>query len=141
MEHHWDFSVRSYELDMNSHVNNANYLNYFEAARMDYLRETGFDFPSFFADGYALYVSKIEVVYKAPAFLDDRLRVVTKPLILKRASGVFDQSIYRGENLICSGKITWACVNSKGRPAPIPEKYVVPGLHPDNRRINPLEAE
>ena len=131
MKHCWNFTVRSYELDMNNHVNNANYLQYFEAARMDYLKEIGFNFPEFFAKGYALYVSKIEVVYKAPAFLDDRLKVVTQPVVLKKASGVFDQSIYRGDQLICAGKITWACVNSNGRPAPVPDEFNVPGLRPD----------
>ncbi|MGC9313897.1 MAG: acyl-CoA thioesterase, partial [Sediminispirochaetaceae bacterium] len=37
MKHTWTTDVRSYELDMHQHVNNATYLNYLEGGRMDFL--------------------------------------------------------------------------------------------------------
>ena len=42
-----DIKVRSYELDSFGHVNNANFLNYLEAARGNFLEEYGLSFKHF----------------------------------------------------------------------------------------------
>lgn len=39
MEHNYPLEVRGYELDSFNHVNNAVYLNYFEAARWKFLED------------------------------------------------------------------------------------------------------
>ena len=39
-----DLQVRDYECDMESIVNNATYLNYFEHARHEFLKTAGIDF-------------------------------------------------------------------------------------------------
>ncbi|HDQ13682.1 MAG TPA: acyl-CoA thioesterase [Sediminispirochaeta sp.] len=135
MKHQWNLEVRSYELDMHRHVNNATYLNYIEAARMDFLRTAGFDYQAFQSRGYSLFVSEIKIAYRAPAFLHDRLTVVTEALKRKRLSGVFRQTIYRGETVICIADVSWVCVNSDGRPAPIPREFDYPEFYPENGTI------
>lgn len=136
MAHTWTTKVRSYELDMHRHVNNATYLNYFEAARMDFLNSIGFDYEAFFQRGFSLYVARVEIDYKAPAFLNDSIAVVTEAVKKKRLSGVFRQSLYRGESLLCEAHLTWACVNHDGRPVPIPPDFDYPEFHPGRDQIS-----
>ncbi len=135
MVHTWRTQVRSYELDMHRHVNNATYLNYFEAARMDFLNTIGFDYKSLLSKGLSLFVAKIEVQYKAPAFLNDQITVHTKSLKRKRFSGVFRQIVYRDGVELCTGDITWACVNNEGKPVQLPQEFELPELQPGDKDI------
>jgi YbgC/YbaW family acyl-CoA thioester hydrolase len=136
MHHHWEITVRSYELDMHRHVNNAVYLNYFEAARMAFLNEIGFDYRRLLQLGYSLFVARIDIAYKAPALLNDQLTIVTRPYKRKKMSGVFRQTVLRDGEELCSADITWACVADDGRPVPLPEEFELPELQPDDGQVS-----
>ncbi len=124
-------TVRSYECDGYNHVNNANYLNYLEYARYEFLKDIGFDFVKATKAGYGLYIARIEVDYKKPAFTDDILIIKSRPIKQGAVSGTIAQEIWRGEDLLIEAKVTWAFVDSKGMPAKIPPEFNVPGLKPD----------
>ena len=124
-------TVRSYECDMNGHVNNANYLNYLEYGRYEFLKAVGFDYAASVKAGYGLYVARIEVDYKKPAFVDDVLLIKSWPVKKGAVSGVMAQEIRRKEDIIVTAKITWAFVDSKGQPVKIPPEWDLPGLKPD----------
>jgi acyl-CoA thioester hydrolase len=114
-------------------VNNATYLNYLEAARMDFLDSIGFDYNEFLEKGYGLYVVRVEIRYLSPALLNDRITVVTEPVKRKRLSGVFHQTVLRDSTELCDAYLTWTCVNSRGRPIPLPEEFDYPEfLTPEN---------
>lgn len=130
MKHTCTLTVRSYELDGNNHVNNAVYLNYFEFARMEFLRDIGFDYKRFREMGYALFVTDIHIAYKQAATVLDDLTITTEPIQKRKASGVFRQIIRRGEDIICVGEVKWASINSKGRPEALPEGFDRPDLYP-----------
>jgi acyl-CoA thioester hydrolase len=122
--------VKTYECDGYSHVNNANYLNYLEYARYEFLKDIGFDYQKAVHSGYGIYIARIEIEYKKPAFVDDRLVVKSQPIKKGAVSGVIEQQIWRSEDLIVSAKVTWAFVDSKGQPVKIPEEWDLPGLRP-----------
>lgn len=125
--------VRSYECDSYSHVNNAVYLNYLEHARMDFLHKIKFDYKGIVKEGFSLYVTHIDIHYKASAFLDDKLIVETKPTKLKHIMGEFTQTIKKEDGTLCAeATVTWASVKNDGRPAKIPEEFMVDGLIPEN---------
>ena len=124
--------VRSYECDSYSHVNNSVYLNYLEYARMEFLHAVGFDYKGIVDAGYYLYVTHIDIYYKASAFLDDKLFIEVIPSKLKKISGEFKQIIRKEDGTICAeATVTWACVTKEGRPSKIPEEFMVPGLIPE----------
>jgi acyl-CoA thioester hydrolase len=126
------FRVRTYECDSYGHVNNANYLNYLEYARYEYLRDIGFDYPSFVAAGYGVYIARIDIEYKRPALPDDDLLVRTWPVKRGAVSGTLAQEIKRGDELIAAAKVTWASVwASDGSPQRLPQAWNLPGLSPD----------
>lgn len=122
--------VRSYELDGYGHVNNANYLNYLEYARHEFLRDVGFDYKKSLQEGYGIYVARIEIDYKRPAYTDDTLLIKSRPIKKGAVSGVIAQEIWRGDDLLVEAKVTWAFVDSKGQPIKVPPEWDVPGLSP-----------
>jgi acyl-CoA thioester hydrolase len=118
-------------------VNNAIYLNYLEHARMDFLHASGFDYKGIVAAGYYLYVTHIDIRYKASSRLDDELLVETEPIKLQRVSGTFRQVIRfaNGQDStpgeVCAEAIvTWASVTTDSKLAPLPARFMVPGLKP-----------
>jgi len=123
--------VRTYECDGYNHVNNAIYLNYLEYARYEYLKDIGFDYEKATRDGYGLYIARLEIDYKKPAFTDDTLLIKTWSIKKGAVSGTLAQEIWRGDDLIIEAKVTWAFVDSKGAPARIPPEFDLPGLKPD----------
>jgi acyl-CoA thioester hydrolase len=122
--------VRTYECDSNGHVNHANYLNYLEYARYEFLRSIGFDYPQAVKAGYGIYVARLEIDYKKSAFTDDLLTIRTWSVKKGAVSGVIAQEIKRGDDLITGAKVTWAFVDSHGKPAKIPPEWDLPGLYP-----------
>jgi len=131
MKHSCIHRVRSYELDGNNHVNNAVYLNYFEYARMEFLKDIGFDYRKFRDMGYSLFVTDIHVKYVRSASVLDELTIETVPIRKRRASGVFRQSVLRGKEEICSADVTWACINGRGRPEALPALFDLEALYPE----------
>jgi acyl-CoA thioester hydrolase len=123
-------TVRTYECDSNGHVNNAVYLNYLEHARYEYLRDIGFDYNAAVAAGYGIYIARLEIEYKKPAFTDDRLTVISWPVKKGAVSGTIAQEIYRGDELLTNAKVTWAFVDSRGVPSRIPAEFDREGLYP-----------
>ncbi|MDR1626375.1 MAG: acyl-CoA thioesterase [Spirochaetia bacterium] len=131
MKHISKLVVRSYECDSYSHVNNAVYLNYLEYARMEFLKDNGFDYKKFVAQGYAIIVARIAIDYKLSAVLDDELTIETAPVRRRTASGMFHQRILRGGALVAEADVTWAVLNAQGKPTPIPREFDTPALRPE----------
>ena len=123
--------VRTYECDGYGHVNNANYLHYLEYARYESLRQMNFDYPAMIKAGYGVYVVRIEIDYKKPAFVDDDLEILSRPLKKGAASGILSQEIRCNGDLLVAAKVTWAFVDSNGTPVKLPPQWDVPGLKPD----------
>jgi acyl-CoA thioester hydrolase len=121
-------TVRTYECDSYGHVNNANYLNYLEFARYEFLKDINFDYPSMIKAGYGIYIARIEIDYKKPAFTDDTLEIRSWSIKKGAVSGIIAQEIWRGDDLLIEAKVTWAFVDSKGMPTKMPPEWDVPGL-------------
>jgi acyl-CoA thioester hydrolase len=131
MLHSATLTVRSYECDAYGHVNNANYLNYLEYARHEYLKAIGFDYAGCMEQGYGLYVTRVEIDFKRPAVLDDRLCIESRAIKKGAVSGTMEQRIRLGDALVAQALVSWAFVDAKGRPTRIPEAFNVPGLAPE----------
>jgi acyl-CoA thioesterase FadM len=55
-------------------------------------------------------------------------------------SGVFRQRVYRHGVELCSADITWVCVDSHGKPVPLPDEFEQPELQPADKDIS-VEGE
>ena len=130
MLHTCSHTVRSYELDGNRHVNNATYLNFLEYGRVTFLNDIGFDYQRLVSQGYALYLTRICIDYKAPATLGDVLIIKTVPVKKKLTSGVFRQIIECEGSTVVEAEVYWVCVDNKGKPSRLPKEFNLPSLEP-----------
>jgi acyl-CoA thioester hydrolase len=122
--------VRTYECDGYNHVNNAVYLHYLETARYEMLKDINFDYKALIALGYGVFISRVEIEYKKPALADDEITIETWPIKKGAVSGIFEQHIKRGEELLASARVTWVSVDSNGAPKKLPPEFDVAGLLP-----------
>ncbi|MCL6453514.1 MAG: acyl-CoA thioesterase [Alicyclobacillus sp.] len=72
-----EITVRSTEIDVNGHVNNAKYLEYLEWGREDWYEQRGFTYEVLRDAGYITVLVHIGVDYRREAFQNDRLRIQT----------------------------------------------------------------
>lgn len=106
---------------MYGHVNHAAYLSFLENARIDFLEEIGQPLEQLTASGIGLFVVKITIEYKKPAFFNDVLEIVSRSEKNSRIGGTFHQRIVRGEELVAEAQVKWVCVDEAGRPRRLPE--------------------
>ena len=73
MEHSISIRVRYIETDGMGVVHHANYLAYFEEARVEALRRLGASYKVLEEQGFFLVVTRVELRYRRPAKFDDEL--------------------------------------------------------------------
>ena len=117
--------VRIYweDTDAGGIVYHANYLRYMERARGEMLRDLGYEQHRMQAEGEpVIVVADASLKFHRPAKLDDLLPVRTRIKLMRSASVVFEQKIFRGETLLVTGEIRCAAVDmTRGIPVVIPE--------------------
>lgn len=115
------FDVRGYEIDAFGHVNNANYLNYYEHARWCMLKDEGIDLNSFKDWDRWPVIAGIDIQYVKPIFMGDQVTIETRLVEYRRSSMQIEQKIMKGSSTISTAKIRSVFVDGKGKPAPLPE--------------------
>ena len=114
--------VRYAEIDAQGHVNNANYLSYFEVGRVEWLRATGQSYREMERRGRGLVVVEALVRYRRPAFFDDELTLRTELAELGKVALSFDYEVIRDGEQVATGYTRHACVDlSTGKPVRMPE--------------------
>jgi acyl-CoA thioester hydrolase len=120
MKHRTSLRVRFYELDPYEHVNHSVYIQYFEAARAEWLTDIGFPLSKLRQDGIQIVVTEINTRYLGPAGPTDELVVETELVELRRVSMTFEQRILRGDETLVTQTISAATVTTAGRPTRVP---------------------
>jgi acyl-CoA thioester hydrolase len=131
MIHVAELKTRSYECDSYGHINNATYLNYLEYARIEFLEDLPISHRELRRRGVGFVVTRICIDYRLQVGGGETLRIETRAIKKERIRVVFQQNIYRGDQLIAEAQVTWACVNEQGRPIRLPPELDVPELEPD----------
>ena len=100
----------------------ANYLKFMERARTEWLGSLGFDVAEFeAAHGVVFVVQRLEIDYRLPARLRDRLETTVELAELGRARMVALQQVRRRTSVLAQARVTLACVERASfRPARIP---------------------
>ena len=129
MAHITTIDVRFAELDPYGHVNHAVYVTYLEVARTEALDFCSIPLSAMAEEGYQLVVTKLDVRFRSPATAGDRLTVETTVAELRRASGVWNQRIVRGDEVLVTGRVTAAVTDTSGKPTR-PPAWLFPALEP-----------
>ena len=117
-------TIRSYECDSYGHVNNATYLNYLEYARMMALQENNLTLDKMKKNGYLVVIRRIEIDYKRPLYMNEKVLIKTSLNHAGKTSGTFHQQILdeKKKQLSAEAWVTWVFTNLEGRPIPIPDE-------------------
>ena len=89
-----DFSVRDYELDSYSVVNNAIYASYLQHVRHEYLASIGLAAQAVAASGQALALSDLHMRYLRPLRSGDHVRGTCRVVTATAARLVFQQQLW-----------------------------------------------
>jgi biopolymer transport protein TolQ len=118
----WPVRVYYEDTDAGGIVFYANYLKFFERARTEWLRACGIEQDRLAEETGVLFIVRSTAVdYRAPARLDDLIKIVSRPERIGRASVDFSQEAWRDGTLLATGTIRVGCVDRVAlRPAAIP---------------------
>ncbi|MEE9339920.1 MAG: tol-pal system-associated acyl-CoA thioesterase [Methylococcaceae bacterium] len=119
----WPIRVYYEDTDAGGVVFYANYLKFFERARTEMLRYSGFEQDQLITEQRLIFVVRsVQIDYLKSARFNDSLIVSTKIVMAKKVSLNFEQVITRNEDVVCKGDIRIASldVNSM-RPKIIPD--------------------
>jgi acyl-CoA thioester hydrolase len=116
--------VRYAETDKMGVVYYANYLVWFEVARTDWLRETGWTYRAMEHDGIGLPVIEAHCAYKSSARYDDEIQVQATARLMSPVRLAFDYVVVRPADnaVIATGHTVHASVDTAGRPVRLPAR-------------------
>jgi len=102
-------------------VHHANYLRYFEVARVEWMRDKGLDYKTWQAKGLHLPLIESHCVYKKPARFDDILEIKVG-IKIKGVRITMDYEVFKVETneLIATGLTQHVCVDDKMKVLPLP---------------------
>lgn len=126
--HKTDVKVRFHEVDMLGVCNNAVYLNYFEHARLEYVKAAGL-IPEggIFSDGKLFFMVRNEINYRDHSRYDDELEVYSRISFIKNSSFGFDHLIVKKEagQIVVDGKGVVVFVDPKTRKSTsLPDDFI-----------------
>jgi acyl-CoA thioester hydrolase len=122
-----DAKVRFAETDAQGIVHHANYLVWFELARVEYLDKYAGGYQAFQAEGYEATVVEAHVRYVVPARFGDRVRIWTRCVDVRGARFRYEYAVERIVDgvLVADGWTSHACVDAKTlRPKRLPQWLV-----------------
>lgn len=122
MTHRFEVRVYYEDTDAGGVVYHAGYLRFAERARTELLRAAGIDHRTLFErEGGQLVVRRLVADFRAPARLDDRLAIETRPLAGSGARLLLEQTVSREAALLVRLEVEIAFVGRDGRPRRLPE--------------------
>jgi acyl-CoA thioester hydrolase len=121
------FRARIYyaDTDFSGFVYHARYLEFLERGRSDYLRLAGIHHTELAAADQPMVwvVRRMEIVFAAPARIDDIVSVETVTEDISGARIIMAQTMHRGDTCLISAKVEAAIVTPEGRPRRFPKEW------------------
>ncbi|MFC3909271.1 YbgC/FadM family acyl-CoA thioesterase [Legionella dresdenensis] len=119
------YRVYAEDTDFMGIVYHARYLNFFERARSDALRQHGISLTRLASCDYHLAITEVNLDYRHPARLEDEILITTWMNQVRSCSIVFKQKMENQDNrLLCEATIKVVCIDSAMKPKRLPKQFV-----------------
>lgn len=122
MEVALEIVVRSTEIDVNGHVNNAKYLEYLEWGREEWYERANLHYDEFTRLGIQTVTVNININYRKECRQGDRLTIKTRPERMGRTSYALKQELYNQHGELCADAVVTSVAmdieTRKGREVP-----------------------
>jgi len=96
-------------------VYHGNYFTFFEIGRTEFLRSCGYSYRDMETEGVFAVVVKAECSYHKGAKYDDLLTIKTTIKRVTRVKIEYEHHVFRNTELLATGHITLAFVDSAGK--------------------------
>jgi len=125
-EHVYSFRVPLSYIDIGGVIYNGNYLDIYNQARDEYLRNIGFPYIKLIEEEKShLSVIEVNIKYKKPIFYDELIEIITKIEKVGEKSLIFNQVIYKDQRKQLCNTARSVIVCTKARKAePLPKELV-----------------
>jgi acyl-CoA thioester hydrolase len=127
-KHKYTVTVRFHEVDMLGVCNNAVYINFFETARLEYIKAAGLiPEKGIFSDGKIFFMVRNEINYRDHAYYDDVLDVYSRISYIKKSSFGYDHLVVKQgtDKVIVDGKGVVVFVDPQNRKSTsLPEEFI-----------------
>ncbi len=119
-----------YETDKMSIVHHANYIRWFEEARIDFMRRVGLDCAALERRGILIPVTGVEAKYKSSVFFDEEIEVRPRLIYFNGVRAAFSYEIRALERdvLAVTGE-SWHCFIDEQTRAPVNMKKAEPEFY------------
>ncbi|MGA7595016.1 MAG: tol-pal system-associated acyl-CoA thioesterase [Gallionella sp.] len=121
----FSLQIRVYfqDTDAGGVVYHANYLNFMERARTEWLRTYGHSNAGLMKDfGMVFVMRSVKLDYLKPALLDDALDVTAQIKDIGRSRLTLLQTVCRGDELLTEAEVHLVCVSLENfKPVSVPE--------------------
>lgn len=127
-EYIFPLRVHIEDTDYTGLVYHANYLNYMERARSEWVDSLGFGMDWQKRNNIFFVVHTANIRYIKPARVHERLEVVTTLKSVRPASLIFDQCLRLADmpdKILCKAEIKAACVGEDMQPRAIPDVTIL----------------
>ena len=97
--------VRFGDLDPMGHVNNVDFLRFFESARIAFHRHIldGHGWAGEGPDGFGIVVAELQASYRSPAYFDEELRTAVRPADIGRSAYRVEFETRADDRLLAEG--------------------------------------
>lgn len=125
-EHRLPLRIYYEDTDFSGVVYHANYVRYLERGRSEFIRAIGASHSSLMAANppVTFMVSELDLKFRTPARIDDRLEVRTTVELARGARIVCKQRIMRAGEMFIEANVENVCVSFDGRPRRLPSEIV-----------------
>lgn len=126
IEHIYTHRVRYREVDPMGLVYHTHYVDYFEAARTEFLRDMGLAYKDLEDSGIIMPVVDLAVHYKRPAHYDDLLEILTRVREMPETRVRIEYEVRRAgiDAILVTGHVTLCFVDPRrSRPIRAPERF------------------
>jgi len=125
MVHETELTVRYAETDQMGIVHHANYYVWFELARTEFIKETGFSYSDVEKRGFLLPLARCSCQYVRGAKYEDRILVQARLVELKRTKCVFSYTVLLKEtqDLIAKGETVHGFVDQQMKPVNFQKQF------------------
>lgn len=128
MNFSWPVRVYYEDTDAGGVVYHAQYLNFMERARTEFLRSLGIEQDDLIRHHNTVFaLRRMNTEFILPAVFNDMLDTETSITQMKKASLMFEQKIYRQQDhvLLCTADVHIACLNAETfKPRAIPKNIL-----------------
>ena len=125
---HTDLRVRFAETDQMGVVHHSVYPVWFEAGRVEWMRQRSLSYRELEESGISLAVARLEVAYRSPARFDDLIRVESTLHAARSRQIVFDYRLISQPDgvLVATGRSEHVPTDRNGRAVRLPGAWLAP---------------